>query len=134
MFLRPYLCLAWKRPTVGRSLTIQPHGHYPHVLPSFSFGRPKDCFSSGAWLKQKQPEKDNTASEEWAEPQNQRKRGSRNPAAPTSLRRVAVEAQRSKDSFLSKAQLREQGFYQTKVLTIKTTSETASLLILLFLE
>lgn len=98
---------------------MQPHGYYPHGLPSFAFARRKDCFSSGAWLKQKQPEKDSNVSEEWADPQKQRKKGSRNPAAPTSLRRVAVEAQRSKDSFFSRAQLIEQGLYQTKVSTIK---------------
>lgn len=103
---------------------MQPHGYYLHVLPSFAFSRRKDCFSSGAWLKQKQPEKDSNSSEEWADPQKQRKKGSRNPAAPTSLRRVAVEAQRSKDSFFSRAQLIEQGLYQTKVSTIKIMYQT----------
>lgn len=76
-------------------------------------------FSSVAHLRQKQSSKDADTSEDWSsEPQKQRRRGARSPAAPTSLRRVAVEAQRSRDSFISKAQLKEQGFYQTKVSTI----------------
>ncbi|OGE53176.1 hypothetical protein PENARI_c008G11969 [Penicillium arizonense] len=53
----------------------------------------------------------------------QRRRSNRLPAAPTSLRRVAVEAQRSKDGFLSKALLKEQGLYRTKTVTAYAVAE-----------
>lgn len=118
--LKPYLCSAWKRPAVGRLFMIQPHSYPSHTLPAGIFSQHKSCFSSDTQLRQKNRDKDSNASEVWDESQTQRKRGGRNPAAPTSLRRVAVEAQRSRDKFFSKAQLREQGLYQTKVLTFKS--------------
>lgn len=105
---------------MGRLFMIQPHSYPSHTLPAGIFSQHKSCFSSNTQLRQKNRDKDSNASEEWDESQTQRKRGGRNPAAPTSLRRVAVEAQRSRDKFFSKAQLREQGLYQTKVLTFKS--------------
>lgn len=119
--LKPNLCSAWKRPAVGRFM-IQPHSFYTHTLRPGIFSQHKNCFSSGTQLRQKNRDKDSSSSEEWDESQTQRKKGGRNPAAPTSLRRVAVEAQRSRDKFFSKAQLREQGLYQTKVLIIQILS------------
>lgn len=106
MFLRPYLCSAWQRPVLRL-----PQSQFPWV-----FSPRTGFFSSIAHFRQKQSNKDGDVSEDWSsEPQKQRRRGARSPAAPTSLRRVAVEAQRSRDSFISRAQLKEQGFYQTKV-------------------
>jgi hypothetical protein len=76
--------------------------------------RRKNFFSSNAYLAQKQLSKDDGSSDS-LDSQKQRQRSGRIPAAPTSLRRVAVEAQRSKDGILSKAQLKEQGIDQSKV-------------------
>ena len=115
MLQRPFLCPVWKRPAATRILK-QSQGRYPYASSPLGLFQRKNLLSSNANQKQKQPNKDGDPSEEWpSEPQTQRRRGGRIPAAPTSLRRVAVEAQRSRDSFLSKTQLREQGFYQTKV-------------------
>lgn len=112
MFPRLYLRSAWR--------TLQQPQSHGRCTPPFSVAlRQKALFSSFSHFKQKQPNKDDESPEEWSSEQKQRKRGGRSPAAPTSLRRVAVEAQRSRDSILSKAQLREQGLYQTKVSTIE---------------
>jgi hypothetical protein len=79
-----------------------------------SLPRQKDFFSSSVYLAQKQLSTDDGSSDN-LDSQKQRLRSGRIPAAPTSLRRVAVEAQRSKDGILSKAQLKEQGIDQSKV-------------------
>lgn len=116
MFARPYVCSICRRPTVARLLKL-PQSQYLHASYPLGLPRRKDFFSSNAFLSQKQSRNGDLSEELSSETQKQRKRGARNPAAPTSLRRVAVEAQRSKDGFLSKAQLKEQGLYQTKVST-----------------
>lgn len=111
MFARPYVCLSCKHPVLR--LPTRPQTQYLHVSPPLALPRRKDFFSSNAHLKQKQ---NNDEPIEFSpDSQKQRRRGLRLPATPTSLRRVAVEAQRSKDGILSKALLREQGLYQTKV-------------------
>lgn len=118
MFSRPYACLSCKRP-LSRLLD---QSQYQHIHASSALARPrrKEFFSSNAHLKQKQQTNTETdLSEVPLDSQKQRRRGSRLPAAPTSLRRVAVEAQRSKDGFLSKALLREQGLFRTKVIIIE---------------
>ncbi|KAA8646234.1 RMD1 family protein [Aspergillus tanneri] len=113
MFARPYVCLTCKRPAVFR-LVKQPRSQSLHASSPFSLPRRKDFFSSNAYLNQKLAKSDDATAESFVESPKQRRRSGRSPAAPTSLRRVAVEAQRSKDGFLSKAQLKEQGLYQTK--------------------
>jgi hypothetical protein len=117
MFARQYVCLGCKRP-ISRLLT-RTQNQYLHASPPLTFPRRKDFFSSNAYLKQKQQPKANEPIEPHLDSQKQLRRGSRLPAAPTSLRRVAVEAQRSKDGILSKALLREQGLYRTKVVKIE---------------
>lgn len=112
MFARPYVCLSCKAPVLR--LPTRPQTQYFHVSPPLARPRRKDFFSSNAHLKQKQNNTDEPI-EFPADSQKQRRRGPRLPAAPTSLRRVAVEAQRSKDGILSKALLKEQGLYRTKV-------------------
>jgi hypothetical protein len=112
MFARPYVCLSCKRP--GLRLPTRPQTQYLHASPPLALPRRKDFFSSNAHLKQKQNNTDEPI-EFSRDSQKQRRRGPRVPAAPTSLRRVAVEAQRSKDGILSKALLKEQGLNRTKV-------------------
>ena len=115
MFARPFICSAFKRPVAARLLRC-PQNQYLHASPALGLPRRKDFFSSNALLAQKQLSK-NDGSQDNPDSQKQRRRSGRTPAAPTSLRRVAVEAQRSKDGFLSKAQLKEQGLHQSKVST-----------------
>lgn len=121
MFARAPFCLACKRPLSLRPLT-RPQIQYLHASPALELPRRRDFFSSNANLAQKQPNNDESI--EQLELQKQKRRASRAPAAPTSLRRVAVEAQRSREGFISKSQLKEQGIDQTKVeyLTIHTIS------------
>ncbi|GMG04433.1 unnamed protein product [Aspergillus oryzae] len=113
MFAKPFVGSICKRPAVTR-LVKQPRSQYLHATSPFSLPRRKDFFSSNAYLTQKQSKAGDVSEEPGQEFQKQRRRGGRSPAAPTSLRRVAVEAQRSKDGILSKAMLKEQGLYQTK--------------------
>ncbi|BCS22766.1 RMD1 family protein [Aspergillus puulaauensis] len=122
MFARPYVSSICKRPATIRILK-QPQSHYLHASPSLSLPRRKDFFSSNAFLTQKQPTGSDTVEGSSQESQKQRRRGGRSPAAPTSLRRVAVEAQRSKDGFKSKAQLREAGLLRTKAITAYAVAE-----------
>ncbi|OOF99803.1 hypothetical protein ASPCADRAFT_203627 [Aspergillus carbonarius ITEM 5010] len=122
MFARPHVCaLSLRHPAVR--LFQQPRSQYLHASPLLSYPRRKDFFSSNAYLCQKQSRNGDTVEEVSLDTQKQRKRSNRSPAASTSLRRVAVEAQRSKDGILSKAQLREQGLYQTKTITAYAVAE-----------
>ncbi|RDH30454.1 hypothetical protein BDQ94DRAFT_148458 [Aspergillus welwitschiae] len=122
MFARPRLCTLSSRPSAVKFLR-QPRSQYLHATPPLSYPRRKDFFSSNAYLYQKQMKNGDTTDEAVLESQKQRRRSNRSPAASTSLRRVAVEAQRSKDGMLSKAQLREQGLYQPKTVTAYAVAE-----------
>ncbi|KAL4906021.1 hypothetical protein BDW74DRAFT_137250 [Aspergillus multicolor] len=121
MFARPYVSSICNRPAAIRLLR-QPQSHYLHASSPLDLPRRKDFFSSNAFLAQRHSAGPDTTDAS-QESQKQRRRGARSPAAPTSLRRVAVEAQRSKDSFKSKAQLREAGLLQTKTVTAYAVAE-----------
>ncbi|OQE28382.1 hypothetical protein PENSTE_c003G06238 [Penicillium steckii] len=121
MFARSAICSACKRPLTLR-LSRQPQNQYLHASSALALPRRRDFFTFNAQLAQKQPNK-NDESAESLELQKQRRRSARAPAAPTSLRRVAVEAQRSRDGYLSKAQLKEQGIHQTKIVTAYAVAE-----------
>ncbi|OJJ76122.1 hypothetical protein ASPBRDRAFT_144664 [Aspergillus brasiliensis CBS 101740] len=122
MFARPRLCTLASRPPAVKFLR-QPRSQYLHATTPLSYPRRKDFFSSNAYLCQKQMKNGDTTEDAVLESQKQRRRSNRSPAASTSLRRVAVEAQRSKDGMLSKAQLREQGLYQPKTVTAYAVAE-----------
>ncbi|KAJ5989148.1 hypothetical protein N7481_004358 [Penicillium waksmanii] len=121
MFTRSTIYSACKRPVIPRLLR-QSQNQYLHASPALDLPRRRDFFTSNAQLAQKQSNT-NDESLENLELQKQRRRSARAPAAPTSLRRVAVEAQRSRDGFLSKAQLKEQGIDQTKIVTAYAVAE-----------
>ncbi|OXV09417.1 hypothetical protein Egran_02819 [Elaphomyces granulatus] len=96
----------------------QPRNQHLHASSSFSHGRRKDFFSSNAVLRQSQSQSqpaNNTSKELNLQGQSKKRKAGRSAAANTSLRRVAVEAQRSRDGILSDSQLTEKGLYQTKV-------------------
>ncbi|PYI34167.1 hypothetical protein BP00DRAFT_484951 [Aspergillus indologenus CBS 114.80] len=123
MFARPYVGSMTFWPSVAR-FTNQPRSQVLQASPLAGALRRQGLFSSHAFLAQKQARNGENAEEQFhLEGQKQRKRSSRTPAAQTSLRRVAVEAQRSKDGILSKAQLREQGLYKTKTITAYAVAE-----------
>ncbi|KAE8153738.1 hypothetical protein BDV25DRAFT_149072 [Aspergillus avenaceus] len=121
MFARPFVSLTCHKPVTR--LVKQPRSQSLHASSPFGLPRRKDFFSSNAYLAQKSPRTGDVSDASTQETQKQRKRGGRLPAAPTSLRRVAVEAQRSKDGFLSKAMLKEQGLDQTKTVTAYAVAE-----------
>lgn len=104
-------------------LVTRPQNQYLHRSSSLGLPRRKDFFSSNAYLQQRQLRNGDSPAEMDPESQKQRRRSGRSPAATTSLRRVAVEAQRSRDGFLSKAQLKEQGIHQTKIVTAYAVAE-----------
>ncbi|KAJ5239748.1 hypothetical protein N7468_004367 [Penicillium chermesinum] len=121
MFARTFICSGCKRPVPFR-LIRQPQSQYLHASPALGLPRRKDFFSSNAYLTQRQANS-NEDTEGPAENQKQRRRSARSPAAGTSLRRVAVEAQRSRDGMISKARLMEQGIHQTKIITAYAVAE-----------
>ncbi|GAD99007.1 YagE family protein [Paecilomyces variotii No. 5] len=122
MFARPYVCSACRKPTVFGVLR-QPRNQHLHASSPLGLPRRKDFFSSNAYLRQKQSQGDAELAQPELETQKQRRKASRTPATKTSLRRVAVEAQRSRDGILSKAQLSERGIYKTKVVTAYAVAE-----------
>ncbi|KAL2002726.1 hypothetical protein VTN02DRAFT_6109 [Thermoascus thermophilus] len=120
MFARPYICSGCRKPTVFGALR-QPQNPHIRATSPLGFPRRKDFFSSNAHLKQKQ---EDPAAESIVESSKQKRRAGKIPATKTSLRRVAVEAQRSRDGILSKAQLAEEkGLYQTKTVTAYAVAE-----------
>ncbi|KAJ5386353.1 hypothetical protein N7509_008894 [Penicillium cosmopolitanum] len=121
MFTRSTIFSACRRPVIPQLLR-QTQNQCLHASPALALPRRRDFFTSNAQLAQKQSNT-NDESLENLELQKQRRRSARAPAAPTSLRRVAVEAQRSRDGFLSKAQLKEQGIDQTKIVTAYAVAE-----------
>jgi uncharacterized Rmd1/YagE family protein len=106
----------------------QPRNQHLHASSSFSHGRRKDFFSSNAVLRQSQSQSqsqpaNNTSKELNLQGQSKKRKAGRSAAANTSLRRVAVEAQRSRDGILSDSQLTEKGLYQTKTVTAYAVAE-----------
>jgi required for meiotic nuclear division protein 1 len=117
MFARPYICSTCRKPAMFAAIR-QPRNQHLHASSSFSHGRRKDFFSSNAVLRQSQSQSqpaNNTSKELNLQGQSKKRKAGRSAAANTSLRRVAVEAQRSRDGILSDSQLTEKGLYQTKV-------------------
>lgn len=93
----------------------QPRHQFLHATPPLIYPRRKDFFSSNATLRQKQTQ-DTPGTELPPENSKQKKKAGRSPVAKTSLRRVAVEAQRSRDGILSKTRPSEERPFVTKVL------------------
>ncbi|CAG8423805.1 unnamed protein product [Penicillium salamii] len=121
MFARPHLCLGCWRPSFRALTALQ--NQCIHAHPALASQPFKKCLSYNTRLNQSGRQTNPDSTEASLDSQSQRRRGSRLPAAPTSLRRVAVEAQRSKDGFVSKALLREQGLHQTKTVTAYAVAE-----------
>lgn len=92
-----YMCSACRKTTLTIGITNQPRIQRIHATSSLYMPRRRDFFSSNAHLRQINDSKSPTEASE-----TQKRRPARSPIGKTSLRRVAVEAQRSKDGILSK--------------------------------
>jgi required for meiotic nuclear division protein 1 len=104
-----------------------------HATPTFTLPRRRDFFSSNSILRQRAQNTNDSGEEqpsqsEYAESsQVQKRKTGRTSAAKTSLRRVAVEAQRSKDSTVPKSQSTGQGAQKPKAVTAYAVAEQFNL-------
>lgn len=111
-FSRSYVCFAC------RKLPTQTP-HQPSRLVASLYPRLRSSFSSlNARTLQEQGTVPGSNGKDVASSGNQlqRRKLARSPAANSSLRRVAVEAQRSRSNILSRTQLLEKGLGEVKVL------------------
>ncbi|KAI4111420.1 MAG: hypothetical protein LQ339_000619, partial [Xanthoria mediterranea] len=87
-FLRPYSSL--RGPST--SSLLQSRNRSFHLTGSQAFPKRRKFFSSNPHLQKSQPEAESEEA-----PKSQKRKNQRSPASKNSLRRVAVEAQRSKN-------------------------------------
>ncbi|KAL1991375.1 hypothetical protein VTN49DRAFT_5367 [Thermomyces lanuginosus] len=106
MFARPYICSACRISTRRVRFLVQ-----------------TEPFSTTPLFRQQQTQANGQIKDESEAAHRQRRKAARSPAAPTSLRRVAVEAQRSKDGMKSRSMLSEKGLGQTKTVTAYAVAE-----------
>ena len=124
-----YVCANCRR--AGNDVVRQPSFRPLHASPIFQRPRRRDFFSSNSLLSQsKQSEPTEIAdvspgAQEAISPQ--KRRTARSPAAKTSLRRVAVEAQRSKDGNLSRSRRISEEASVPKLLTAYAVAEEFNL-------
>ena len=98
---RPYICSACRK--AGREAVQQPSFRTLHNSPAHLRPRKREFFSSSSPLHSQKPQNTEPTIDDastTAQPDNPKRKTARSPAAKTSLRRVAVEAQRSKDGGL----------------------------------
>jgi uncharacterized Rmd1/YagE family protein len=101
LLVRPYICSACRK--VGGEGLKQPSFRTLHNSPALLRPRKREFFSSSSPLhsqKSQDTEPPIEGSPTSVQPNNPKRKTARSPAAKTSLRRVAVEAQRSKDGGL----------------------------------
>ncbi|KAI9875154.1 MAG: hypothetical protein M1830_008816 [Pleopsidium flavum] len=101
-------------------------GRHIHDSPTLHFPRRRDFFSANATLQQ-QPQhllRDGDSAEHQ---QNQKRKVSRSPAGKTSLRRVAVEAQRSRDGIITPGTSATDGLPRAKTVTAYCVAEQFNL-------
>ncbi|ERF75840.1 hypothetical protein EPUS_01206 [Endocarpon pusillum Z07020] len=104
----PYICPSCRQAAgdFSRQKDLRPL----HAAPALLLPRRRDFFSSNSVLRQQVQNPDGSKDKQLTQSDNgevaqiPKRKGARASAAKTSLRRVAVEAQRSKDSSLSKSQ------------------------------
>jgi required for meiotic nuclear division protein 1 len=127
--MNQYVCASCRR--VGSDLVRQPGFRPLHASPVFQRPRRRDFFSSNTLLSQPKPpdpaEIAETSSDAQKAAATQKRRTARSPAAKTSLRRVAVEAQRSKDGNLSSSRRIPDDASVPKLLTAYAVAEEFNL-------
>ncbi len=103
---------------VREGSSLQPmnflRGRHIHGSPTLHFPRRRDFFSSNATL-QHQPQSLLRDGDSAEHQQNKKRNVSRLPAGKTSLRRVAVEAQRSRDGIVTPGKPTIDGLPKAKV-------------------
>lgn len=124
-----YVCASCRR--AGNGLVRQPSFRPLHASPIFQHPRRRDFFSSNTFLSQSKspdsPQIGNTSSDPQEVTATQKRRTARSPTAKTSLRRVAVEAQRSKDGNLSRSRRIPEDASVPKLLTAYAVAEEFNL-------
>jgi required for meiotic nuclear division protein 1 len=98
---RPYICSACRK--AGGEAVRQPSFRTLHNSPALLQPRKREFFSSSSPLHSQKPQNAEPAIDDAStttQPDNPKRKTARSPAAKTSLRRVAVEAQRSRDGGL----------------------------------
>src|SRR5271156_3032424 len=101
LLVRPYICSACRK--AGGEALKQPSFRTLHNSPALLRPRKREFFSSSSPLhsqRSQDAEPPIEGSSTSVQPDNPKRKTARSPAAKTSLRRVAVEAQRSKDGGL----------------------------------
>src|SRR5271170_7333388 len=104
LLVRPYICSACRK--AGGEALKQPSFRTLHNSPALLRPRKREFFSSSSPLhsqRSQDAEPPTEGSSTSVQPDNPKRKTARSPAAKTSLRRVAVEAQRSKDANLAKS-------------------------------
>lgn len=119
-----FICAGCRRAPLD--LSKQPGLRPLHASPIFQQPRRRDFFSSNAILASQRPEnqailRDNDDAVETFQARKRKVGGS--PAAKTSLRRVAVEAQRSKEGQLARSQRQHDGAPTSKLVTAYAVAE-----------
>ena len=114
-----YVCASCRR--TGNAVIRQPNLRPLHASPIFQRPRRRDFFSSNTSLSQPKPseigEIPGGPSGVQEAAATQKRRTARSPAVKTSLRRVAVEAQRSRDGNLSRSRRVPEDASTPKLLT-----------------
>ena len=103
----------------------KPPGLRPlHASPIFQSPRRRDFFSSNAALQTQKPQNDSTHDGGKDSAQTQKRKTARPSGAKTSLRRVAVEAQRSKDGKIARSSPSTEDTSVPKIVTAYAVAET----------
>ena len=127
--MNQYVCVSCRR--AGNDIFRQPNFRPLHASPIFQRPRRRDFFSSNPSLLQQKSEElvseGDTLVGVQEEVASQKRRTARSPAAKTSLRRVAVEAQRSKDGNLSRSRRIPDDASVPKLLTAYAVAEEFNL-------
>ncbi|PGH35527.1 hypothetical protein GX50_01629 [[Emmonsia] crescens] len=127
MFARRFLSYVCKAPRTKPILSRFEHNFLPSSRPTICPQRRKEFFSSKIDQQHAKPEASPEVEAATTVTTKPKRKPSRSPAAKISLRRVAVEAQRSKDGMRQKAQTADEDLTKLKTVTAYAVAETFDL-------
>ncbi|OJD11873.1 hypothetical protein AJ78_07442 [Emergomyces pasteurianus Ep9510] len=127
MFARRFLNFVYRRTKTKPILSRFDHTLSPFSRPSISSQWGKEFFSSKIDHQSVRPETITEAESPTTVATKPKRKSSRSPAAKISLRRVAVEAQRSKDGMRQKTQTADEDLVKSKTVTAFAVAETFEL-------
>ncbi|EEH04175.1 YagE family protein [Histoplasma capsulatum G186AR] len=127
MFARRLLSSGCRARQITPTLSRFDHTLSPSSRPTNFPQWRKEFFSSKINHQHAKPETPSDAEAASTVTQKQKRKLSRSPAAKISLRRVAVEAQRSKDGMRQKAQAADEDLARSKTVTAYAVAETFDL-------